>query len=1430
MSNSVFSQTSSTLGAAGNTIKNGNHIVSYSLGEIGNGSMKGEDQSVKGGVLQGPVKCVVPVIKNLSISGLICLKPTDSRTISLSGEKQVIYQLFKNNSFTGTEILSSTDNQNISFTLNEVGDYAVKAQYTGRTCSEFMNGSVSISTIPGITVSDNLPTVCEGGNINIALSNSQAASISYKIGNNPLQQVLLTNNAGITLNTGLLKESTTFTLVSVTSLQSGCSEEINVVRELKVNAKPALIATAEEICSGKVLNITTSSSSTELIYDWTATYGSITGGRGSGAGVTLNGGIQETLFNASEEVQNILYTFKPRIVSNGVQCLGTDYTLEVRVLPTPKILKTEDQEICSGVNVEIPLTSNVAGAVISWRNQLTGISGRNIINEKLFNETGNSITNTYELNLNATGCSTNEVFQVNVVVKPKPSIKILTTNVSCSPFSNLENSIDKSNSSAGLNYTFWNNAGLTNPVNNPESVPEGLYFVKGQDNAGCFNSSRILLRSPLTFIVNQPKPFCPDQRGNLTLSEITAGSQPGLSYAYFEDESLQKLVTNPASVISGKYFIQAKDPSGCTSVKNITIKEIVSENLTLGTDNLTVCSGGTFNFDPKIKSDYTFSWARDRFESVGLNTPSSGKGVISDNFGTTETPVSVTYFYSLGIPGCNTLNNKSIKVTVLPKPSFKVLPEIEVCGVFGNLSADNVIVQSSGAYKYAYLDANGAKNVPVSNAKQVLPGKYAIEASFQGCTNSQPVEVKSKVKIPALPDTSICDPQRLNLNSLVAGIPGVQNYTIGFWRDLEQKQAILNPAQTGSGNYFISFAERTGENCSTLIPLKILSNNVSLKVDASTLEICSGSNLNIPFIENASVKYTWKLLNANDVNQSTSGIGSIQLVLSNKGFTTDTALINLIGNSIKCNESDSTILKVAVLPKPALKVDLGLDLALCADDTLKFNISDPAAGSFKYYIKAEYNGVLGGIFENGEVVNAFKFSQITENLLNVENDEKQVLYSFVPINSDIETCTGDTIYMDSYSVLGINDAACKSQINGTVATFDLRKIQEVELKISNAGNQKLGVTNSSGAFYFTGLTTNLDYTISSKLDKNPLNGVSTLDLLYLQNHLSGKSQLPNPYYLIAADANNSRNISVGDLIQIKKLILGQISRFPNNFSWRFIPKNFEFPNPKNPWQTIFPEVINLNNLKGSAKSDFIGIKIGDLTGNATANNKENSTQRQNIILNVTTDHKQLIPGKTMNIPFLPKDFEDINGLQFTIQLDLNYLKLDVSQIKEIYEDRIAVFENQGMITFSLAKPIEKDEIILELPVQVLKEGILSERLFLNSRITVAEGYQRGIAFPMELEFSNGLEELSQQPRLYPAFPNPFFESSVIAFWIPNMERVRITVFQATGQKIVEMEEILERGEHQFKLNKMMLNNDGVYFYKIETDTWSARGSLVLVSQ
>jgi hypothetical protein len=66
------------------------------------------------------------------------------------------------------------------------------------------------------------------------------------------------------------------------------------------------------------------------------------------------------------------------------------------------------------------------------------------------------------------------------------------------------------------------------------------------------------------------------------------------------------------------------------------------------------------------------------------------------------------------------------------------------------------------------------------------------------------------------------------------------------------------------------------------------------------------------------------------------------------------------------------------------------------------------------------------------------------------------------------------------------------------------------------------------------------------------------------------------------------------------MILGIESTFDNVSSWRFVDAAYVFPNPANPWETPFPEVININNL-GTAVSignDFIAIKIGDVNGDA----------------------------------------------------------------------------------------------------------------------------------------------------------------------------------------------------------------------------------------
>ncbi len=113
---------------------------------------------------------------------------------------------------------------------------------------------------------------------------------------------------------------------------------------------------------------------------------------------------------------------------------------------------------------------------------------------------------------------------------------------------------------------------------------------------------------------------------------------------------------------------------------------------------------------------------------------------------------------------------------------------------------------------------------------------------------------------------------------------------------------------------------------------------------------------------------------------------------------------------------------------------------------------------------------------------------------------------------------------------------------------------------------------------------------------NPLNGVTTYDLALISKHILGIEPLDSPYKIIAADANQDGKVTTFDILLLRKLILGSISELPNGKSWRFLPEDYLFPNPQNPFSSPFPEKIVIPNTADPVPSyfPFKGIKIGDV--------------------------------------------------------------------------------------------------------------------------------------------------------------------------------------------------------------------------------------------
>ena len=171
---------------------------------------------------------------------------------------------------------------------------------------------------------------------------------------------------------------------------------------------------------------------------------------------------------------------------------------------------------------------------------------------------------------------------------------------------------------------------------------------------------------------------------------------------------------------------------------------------------------------------------------------------------------------------------------------------------------------------------------------------------------------------------------------------------------------------------------------------------------------------------------------------------------------------------------------------------------------------------------------------------------------------------------------------------------------GQIITENEEPVKGVEVTLSGDADATT-ITDTNGSYILNGMIANGDYTVTPQLDTLYENGVSTFDLVLISRHILTVALLDSPYKLIAADIDNSGSISVLDLVSLRRLILSIDDAFEHTTSWRFVDATYVFPDPTDPWLEPFPEVIDDFTNTSSAHGDFIAIKIGDVSGDASTN-------------------------------------------------------------------------------------------------------------------------------------------------------------------------------------------------------------------------------------
>jgi hypothetical protein len=174
---------------------------------------------------------------------------------------------------------------------------------------------------------------------------------------------------------------------------------------------------------------------------------------------------------------------------------------------------------------------------------------------------------------------------------------------------------------------------------------------------------------------------------------------------------------------------------------------------------------------------------------------------------------------------------------------------------------------------------------------------------------------------------------------------------------------------------------------------------------------------------------------------------------------------------------------------------------------------------------------------------------------------------------------------------GVN-ITCEFTISGKVLTPLDQGVRNVTVTLTGGASPLTARTDSAGNYSFKILPGTYTLTPVKGYEQNKTNGISTLDIALIQAHILQKTPFNASYKVIAGDVNNSQGVTTGDILFLRKLILGTDTTLPDNRLWAMVDGGQTFANPLVPFP--FNSTKTFTNQSSDVSHTFRGIKIGDV--------------------------------------------------------------------------------------------------------------------------------------------------------------------------------------------------------------------------------------------
>ncbi len=438
----------------------------------------------------------------------------------------------------------------------------------------------------------------------------------------------------------------------------------------------------------------------------------------------------------------------------------------------------------------------------------------------------------------------------------------------------------------------------------------------------------------------------------------------------------------------------------------------------------------------------------------------------------------------------------------------------------------------------------------------------------------------------------------------------------------------------------------------------------------------------------------------------------------------------------------------------------------------------------------------------------------------------------IDASGNVDSCISEIGISD---IFGFCDSSSSITIGGNVATSLFDPVTDVQLSMMMNNHMELDMSDIEGDFIFENVPSNVIHRVDAEKSDPYLNGLTAYDLSILFRHIAGIEELTDPYLYYAADVTGDQIIDIRDVLELRKLLLGIQGDLPVS-SWTFYDAHYDLDGATNPFYYNVPDhVMVYHNQMDMMDADFIGVKTGDLDYSAETG-LIGADERKGLKAQIILGLPEMNQERYALIPVFVDAPGSLQGGQVEIELDSRHVLEAVIPNSDLQLESSEInFNHDGANSVRFVWVAEEEVQDYSKPlcwIKVRKEGELGSSswsinsTFHNEMFDVA-GNKMGAELRFiadEIQSENGDASFALMQNV----PNPFDNSTLIQFVLPEKSAFELIIFDTHGARIHSIKGQGASGLNGVEIDEHNLNGKtGLMYYQLSTGNNQAVKKMII---